>query len=181
MNGTICWCVAVAPLVAEISGDQTYSRGDNATLSCSALGGPEVYFQWQFNRLDLSDETNSTLNITNVDASLGGVYTCVVSNSAGNDSDSSSVFIAPYFVTFPEDVDGVAGSSQSLVCVAEAFPNPMYQWTKLVGSIRAGVNGTTSERLMFGSLVVGDEGSYYCNATSRMLTIQSNITTVTSK
>lgn len=109
------------------------------TLECSALGGPQVSFQWQSNGTDLMTQTNSMLNLSSVDASTGGEYTCGASNTAGNSSAITSVFIAPYLVVFPEPVFNVQGSSPSIACMAEAFPSPSYQWIKVKNTIRSDI------------------------------------------
>ena len=55
----------------------------------------------------------------------------------------------------------------TLTCEAEAFPSPTYLWHRADGMvIRNTVTGQNSAMLMFPSLEFGDEGSYYCSATS---------------
>lgn len=170
----------VAPLVSDISESQTYSRGDNVTLSCASLGGPGNYYQWQFEAVNVTGGDSETLTLNSVEASDGGQYTCVVSNTAGNDSDSVSVYISPYFITEPQDIGEFNGSPVSLTCMAESFPAPEYQWAREDGTdIRDQVVGTNSTTLSFGPVLFGDEGSYYCNATSLGITIQSIASTLT--
>ena len=66
--------------------------------------------------------------LSNVNASSGGEYSCVVSNNAGDDFANTFVFISPYFTTQPENRGRLNGSKLTLLCVAEAFPAPQYQW-----------------------------------------------------
>ena len=68
------------------------------------------------------------LTLANVNASTGGMYTCVVTNAAGNNSDSTFLFISPYFITERVDEETTNGSLVTLQCVAEAFPSPDYLW-----------------------------------------------------
>lgn len=171
----------VAPFITDITDELTYNRGEDVTLTCSALGGQNVYYQWQYNGTNINGESNSTLNLLNISASSGGEYTCVVSNNAGNNSRSTNVFVSPYFTTTPETIFGISGSLQSLVCIAEAFPSPAYQWIKMENSIRGNLSGLDAQALMFDPLLFGDEGSYYCNVTSQMLSIQSNRVIVNGK
>jgi len=171
----------VAPFVAEITGSQTYNRGEDVILNCIVLGGPEILFQWQFNGEDIPEETDPMLALYSVNASHGGEYSCLTSNTAGDNSASTFVFISPYFVTTPQNVFAVAFSSQSLTCVAEAFPSPLYEWNKVENSIRSDLSGVNNETLTFDLLMFGDEGNYSCNVTSRELSIQSITAVVTSE
>ena len=68
---------------------------------CTSVGGPDNTYQWQANDTNTQGETMENLTLTNVDASTGGIYTCVVTNAAGSDFDSTFLCIAPYFTTEP--------------------------------------------------------------------------------
>ena len=156
----------VAPLASVMPDSQIYQRGVDVTLTCSVLGGPLISYQWLFNDRDTDGENSSTLTLTSVYASDGGEYTCVVSNTAGNDSASSKVYIFPYFTIAPEDAEISNGDNATLTCEAEAFPDPSYEWTKIDGIIRESVTGIDSTSLSFEPVLFGDEGSYNCNVTS---------------
>ena len=165
----------VPPLSAAISDNKTYEKGDAVNISCSGQGFPDTFYQWQVNGTDIHEETSTTLTIFNVNVSTGGRYTCVVFNSAGSVSASNFVFISPYFTTQPEDREVYNGSNITLMCEAEAFPTPHYQWRRVNGSaIRNTVVGVNSNILSFNPIMFGDEGNYLCNAASRSVTIQSN-------
>ena len=171
----ICY-LTVAPLVTMLSGNQSYERGDNVILNCVARGGPDNFYQWLVNSTDISGETSTTLMLSNVNASTGGEYSCVVSNGAGNESARTFVFIFPYFTTQPEDRGGSNGSTLTLICEAEAFPSPQFHWARMDGAaIRDGVLGVNFTMLSFSPLMFGDEGSYFCNVTSGSVTIRSNL------
>ena len=160
---------AVAPLTTIIhtSVNQTYDRGDIAVLSCISLGGPDNTYQWQANDTDISGEIMENYSVADVDASAGGVYTCVVTNAAGSDADSTFLFIASYFVVEPINQEVANGSLVTLTCIAEAFPSPNYLWARTdTMPIREELITNTSS-LIFDPVLFGDEGDYYCNATSR--------------
>ena len=156
----------VAPLASVVPGRQIYQRGVDLTLNCSVLGGPHISYQWLFNDIDTDGENSSMLTLTSVNASDGGEYTCVVSNPAGNDSASSTVYIFPYFTIAPEDVESSNGDNVTLTCEAEAFPDPSYEWSKIDEIIREDVTGINSTSLSFEPVLFGDEGRYNCNVTS---------------
>ena len=100
---------------------------------CTSRGGPNNTYQWQANDTDIPGETMEMLMLADVGASTGGMYTCVVTNAAGDDSDNTYIFISPYFITEPVDRLTANGSSITLQCVAEAFPSPSYQWARTDG------------------------------------------------
>ena len=161
--------------------DQTYSRGDNITLQCTSMGGPENVFQWLFDDDALAGENSSTLILFNVDAADGGFYSCMVSNAAGDSRAGTSVFIAPYFITQPVDTVASNGAVVVLMCEAEASPSPQYQWSREDNrAIRSGIDTSTST-LTFDPLMFGDEGDYICTATAGDNSTQSNQVTIASK
>ena len=121
------------------------------------------------------------LTLANVNASTGGVYTCVVTNAAGNDADSTFLFIAPYFIFETANEETSNGSSVTLQCVAEAFPSPDYQWVRTDGiqlreELRSSANTNT---LNFDPVLFGDQGDYYCNVASREEVAHSQDITLT--
>ena len=121
------------------------------------------------------------LTLSDVDASTGGMYTCVVTNAAGNDSDSTFLFIAPYFIFEPVNEETSNGSSVTLQCVAEAFPTPNYQWARTDGVPIRQELLTDINIFVLSPVLFGDEGDYYCNATSRFEVAHSQDVTITSK
>ena len=149
-------------------------------LNCSSMGGPNNTYQWQINNSDLVGESSPILILFNVEASTGGIYTCRVSNVAGDDETSTFVYVSPYFVTQPVDTLSANGSSITLLCEAEAFPNPDYQWWRVDQElIRSEV--LDSSQLVLDPVLFGDEGDYYCNVSSLEHTIQSHVVTVSGK
>ena len=152
------------------------------TLQCSVLGGPVNAYQWLAGGVVIAGETSEDYTFNIMSASDGGEYTCVVTNLAGNDSASTNVFVAPYFTAVPADIETSDGDMGTLTCVAEAFPSPDYIWGRVDGgTIRDQVTGRNTSMLMFNPVMFGDEGDYYCNATSNGVTSQSPSATVTRK
>ncbi len=171
----------VAPL-ASVPPSMTYSQGANVTLTCTAMGGPDNTFQWLQNDMVIQSETTPTLTLTNVVATNGGAYTCMVTNTAGTSNATTSVFISPYFASQPQAMGGANGTMVTLTCEAEAFPAPTYEWSRMDGgTIRTEVTGQNSAMLMFDPLMFGDEGEYLCDAMSMGMTVQSQPVTLTGK
>jgi len=66
-----------------------------------------------------------------------------------------------------------------LACEAEAFPEPQYQWMRVGGMFSENVAGVDSSLLVFNPVIFGDEGDYYCSATSNRVTVTSDNATLT--
>ena len=150
--------VAVTPAV-EIT-----IIGENVTFSCLAQGGPDNEYQWQYNGVDLMNETVNTLTIDDIGAVNGGSYTCVVSNAAGNDSATATLFVAPTIVTQPADILTRNGTVVNFTCEAESFPAPEYQWEKYIETMGMFIRVGSDPVLEFSPAVFGDEGRYRCVA-----------------
>ena len=64
-------------------------NGDVLTLTCMASGGPNNTFCWV---KDGVYTDGNTLNITEVTATDGGLYECIVYNTAGNNSANITIY-----------------------------------------------------------------------------------------
>jgi len=159
--------------------NMVFNRSDNVTLNCSAQGGPDNTYQWQQNGTDLDNETMQALTLTQISATDGGEYTCVVSNAAGSGSATTLLIVSPEVVLDPTDVSARNGTVHTLVCEAEAFPESQYQWMRVGGMFSDNVVGVNSSLLVFNPVIFGDEGDYYCRATSNGVTVTSDNATLT--
>ena len=79
------------------TGNNTYSQGEQLELNCSSEGGPELEYTWTFSGGEIDIANTSMLTIANLATSNGGDYTCSVSNDAGSDSDTITVY-SKFFV-----------------------------------------------------------------------------------
>ena len=75
-------------ITADFNGDisarpAVVEYGDALTLNCTASGGPNNLFRW-FKDGVLLQENDNVLQISTVSAADGGLYECVVNNTAGN-------------------------------------------------------------------------------------------------
>lgn len=155
------------------------SLGDSVTLSCSALGGPNITFQWIKDGIIIGND--SMLELVAIDASRGGDYFCIVSNAAGTERATSAVYVRPYIVT-PLDsrvLTKVNGSALSITCDADGFPTPSVMWFN-----RGNVQVSNTSQLVLDPLSFGDEGLYTCVASNEINQTYSSAvddTTIISK
>ena len=80
----------VAPYNVEINGVRRYLYGSDIELTCTSEGGPQLDYSWIFSNSEI--EINAVLNIPTAAVSDGGDYTCNVTNVAGYDSNTTTVY-----------------------------------------------------------------------------------------
>ena len=73
-------------------GETLYNEGEQLQLNCSSEGGPVLEYTWLFSGDTIPDANNSTLTIDNVNTTHAGDYTCNVTNDAGDQNDTVTVY-----------------------------------------------------------------------------------------
>ena len=73
-------------------GNTLYNQGEQLQLNCLSDGGPVLEYTWLLSDIIIANANTSTVTIDNVSTSHAGDYTCKVTNSAGTDSDSITVY-----------------------------------------------------------------------------------------
>jgi hypothetical protein len=172
LDSDIIFSVLVPPVAMLTSINQTYSQGDTVMLECTSVVGLNHTYQWQVNGTNLANETLPILKLPKITADSGGEYTCVVTNPAGSHNMSTFLFVYPYFLSHPGDVQVSLGSTILLTCDAVGFPNPEYLWTRADGrTIRSDVSDRRVLNII--DVLFGDGGEYYCHASGRGMSLQS--------
>ena len=82
----------VAPYNVIVMGDNLYNQGEQLKLNCSSEGGPVLEYAWLLSGNIIPNANTSTLTIDNVNTTHAGDYTCNVTNDAGIDSDTITVY-----------------------------------------------------------------------------------------
>jgi subtilase family serine protease len=114
---------SVPPTILTQPANQLVLLGGTALFNVVANGSPPLFYQWWFNQTNLlASATNSSLTLSNVDASYAGLYSVVVSNAfgaVGSSPASLSVSnvpdLAPVSVVAP--ASGVSGTPIQVACV----------------------------------------------------------------
>ena len=73
-------------------GETLHSQGEQLQLYCLSEGGPVLEYSWIFLVDTILNANTSTLTIDNVNTTHAGDYTCNVTNDAGTDSDTITVY-----------------------------------------------------------------------------------------
>ena len=128
----------------------------------------------------------SVLTLNSVNATEnGGTYECVTINDAGFAVVRSTLFVSPLIVEHPQDQLAMNSDNITLVCHAESFPFPRYQWQKYNRTAEEfqDVAGANDPEYSIVSVTFSDYGDYRCMATSPMINqiAYSNNATVTGK
>ncbi len=71
------------PVITTQPSSLTNIAGTTATFSVEATGTEPLHYQWQFNTLERTDQTNAILVLTNVQTGNAGSYTVVITNVDG--------------------------------------------------------------------------------------------------
>ena len=73
-------------------GEILYNQGEQLQLNCLSEGGPVLEYTWLFSGNIIPNANTSTLTINDVTTTHAGDYTCNVTNNAGTDSYTITVY-----------------------------------------------------------------------------------------
>jgi hypothetical protein len=107
LSGNVATQAVAAALAPQIKGQpvgQIVEPGQIASLSVVVADASGVTFQWKFNGADIPGATGDSLLLTNVSTTDEGLYSVVVTNSAG------SVTSAPAELLLDSERDGLPDS-----------------------------------------------------------------------
>jgi hypothetical protein len=145
-NWLVTTYAATAPFIVAQPQDVVASNGQPATLTVFAGGSANLIYQWYFNtNTAIPNATNSTLTFASVQATNAGVYSVLITNTAGfvlstnvsltlsSSTPTAPQLSAPAFSngTFSLSVNGDAGhdyivqTSSNLIDWTSIFTNPM--------------------------------------------------------
>ncbi len=72
-----------APMVTTQPTNQSVNVGSSATFLADGTGSNPLTFQWQLNGVNIAGATSKTLSINPANVASDGIYTCVLTNTAG--------------------------------------------------------------------------------------------------
>uniref|UniRef100_A0A4W3JWV4 Hemicentin 1 n=1 Tax=Callorhinchus milii TaxID=7868 RepID=A0A4W3JWV4_CALMI len=171
-------------LGSEMPSEVSVAVGENVKLICAAQGTPKPQVQWlkdgkPFNtsdegRLRLTSD-GSTLSITSAVTADIGKYTCMATNSAGEEDRifNLNIYVPP---TIHESAEGnrelttILDSSINIECKAIGSPPPQLNWLRnglplpISSQIRLLSAGQV---LRIVRVQVSDAGTYTCVASNR--------------
>jgi Immunoglobulin domain/Immunoglobulin I-set domain len=170
-----------APAIASNPTDLTVKAGDPASFTVTATGTPSPTFRWQRSGSDIPGASNATYTIAATSRSDNGSrFRAVATNSAGSATSSEALLTVQWLqiATQPQSLSAVQGQQATFHVVADANPQPTYQWQKNGSDLPR----SNSDTLNLPSVSGTDAGSYtvrLANA-ARSLTSAAAILTVTA-
>uniref|UniRef100_A0A3B3BIE7 Hemicentin 1 n=1 Tax=Oryzias melastigma TaxID=30732 RepID=A0A3B3BIE7_ORYME len=163
----------VQPPVIRSETQEYVAPVDSAVmLHCHADGTPPPSITWHKEGQLLSDSvrqrllSSGSLQITLIQPTDSGRYTCTAANAAGTASLDMSLTVQPPSIRGGEqEVVVVENSHAQLTCVTEGIPQPSLSWEK-DGNLLSERGGEytilPSGELIIDSAQPGDAGSYTC-------------------
>jgi hypothetical protein len=163
MGGSVTSAVAAlavltAPTILSAPHSQTVIAGGSAVLEVIAESTSPIAFQWRQNNDVLTDETNATLVLTDVQPDDTGTYSVTVSNLAGSATSAATLTVLspPEIIAAPQPQRVIDGSNVTFVVSAVGSPPLTYQWRFKSISISGGTNAT----LLLPNVRAADAGNY---------------------
>ena len=177
---TIAGATNSAPTISTQPASQSVNAGTTVTLSVSATGTPTPAYQWRMNGANLSGATSATLTLNNVQASDGGDYSVVVSNSAGSVTSNVATLTVlttvtgPVIATQPQSQHLALGGATTLT-VAASGSGLSYQWKKNGEAI----SGATGANFTLSSASADTMGFYSVSVSNSSGSTDSAVATIT--
>jgi len=143
----------------------TLPAGSDATFTVIAKGLPHPHYQWQFNGTNLDGAIQSTLIVTNVQATNAGNYSVILSNGVSTVTSSNAVLaittspVAPTFTAVPPtNADAFIGQVVQFTALANGSPTPTITWKT------NGVTVATGSQLNISGVQLSDAATYVVTA-----------------
>ena len=158
--------------------DQTVVQSNNATFIASVSGLPLPTLQWRVNGVDIPNQTNSSLTVSNVQYSQNGdVYSVVASNVAGMATNSANLFVLvpPAISAQPTNLVVTNTQSATFTVTASGVPPPGYQWffnSNLV-------SGVTTSNYFIANASPANMGTYFVIVSNSVGSVTSSVATLT--
>jgi len=130
--------------------------GNDASFTAYATGTQPLRYQWLFNGSSIVGATDSTLTITNVQLASGGIYSVVVSNSAGSTNVSGvTLTIKPPPPCVPPPA-GLVGWWRGEGDASDSFGGNNGALTNAVGFVRGEVGQAFNFTSVLSGVNLGD-------------------------
>jgi hypothetical protein len=147
--------------------NQTIFVGNSATFSVAVQGGAGPYsYQWQLNGVNLTNATQSSLTVSNVQSASAGDYSVIVSNPATFTVSSNAVLTValgrPVITANLQSRVETVGDHLAFALQALGTLPINYQWY----FNSALIPGATNSALVLTNIQTASAGSYFVTATN---------------
>ena len=180
------WCAGPPKIITQPVLNITPLENTTIELSCEVEVEQFATYQWRKDCVQLPNQRNSTLVLSNIRLSDSGNYTCVVTNQASSTTSINSsveVHQLPAFFLEPDNVDVYLGDTNGAIFKSNAtgFPVPGFRWYFRPNGKKGftQIPNENENELVIPAPLLKDEGSYYCEAFNEQGFIQSRIVNLT--
>ena len=164
------------PSIATQPTNQTVTVGGTATFSVTASGTPPLSYQWNFNGTNIGGATNTTLTLTNVQASQAGNYAVLVTNLFGSILSSNAVLTVTldHFAWSPIPSPRFVNTPFAVTIQAQDLTNGLF--TNFTGTAILGTtNGVAVTPPVSGNFIQGVwTGAVVISQTASNLVLRAN-------
>ena len=161
-----------APVSSQPPVDQQANLGESTSFNVLAVGDAPLAYQWRFQGVTLTGETNAQLTVTNVQVGSAGTYSVVVSNALGSFTNAAELAIIgfPAIVTQPVAQVQLLGSTVTFSVVAQGVFPLVYQWF----TNNTPVAGATTDTLVLTNVQPGQAAVYSVVVTNPVGSVTSS-------
>jgi hypothetical protein len=173
-----------APVVTNQPQSQVVNSGTPVTFVVGANGADPKFYQWSFNGVLLTDQTNPVLSIDSAAYSDQGVYAVTITNQYGSVVSSNAdltVLTSPSFAEQPaSQAIGMSASTNFSGLAIGSLPIS-YQWYFNGNPLAEGGHdwGVASNNLTIISTLPEDAGEYFLVASNDYGSVTSSIVYLT--
>ena len=153
------------PEITRHPQSQCNNPGTPVNFLVIASGKPPLLFQWQKNGVDIEGETSKSLTIEYSSEDDEGIFTCSVSNEAGNViSNGAELYVNDVAEIIEQPVShSIVHGKPVTFSLATAGSGPLtYQWKKN----HIIIHGATKDSHTIASVQKEDEGIYTCEVSN---------------
>ena len=170
--------VLVPPSITGQPTNLSVLSGSNATFTVTASGSASLAYQWQFAGTNLSGETTTALQFTNVQPVQAGDYSVIVTNAAGAVTSAVAtltVLVPPSITDQPTNLSVISGSDATFTVTASGSASLTYQW-QFAGT---NLSGETTTTLQLTNVQPAQAGDYNVIVTNSAGAVTSTVATLT--
>ena len=173
------------PLITSQPQSRVVVRGGSVTFQVQATGAAPLAYQWCMNGTNISGATSTSYALSNIQATNAGIYTVVVTNTAGLATSSNALLAVNDIVITnqPQSLTLAAGYDANFSVGAVGTAPLSYQWQKggldIPGATGASYSITNVQTTNMGAYDVVISGAGSLTSSVATLTVMCPYTFVT--
>ena len=122
----------------------------NVMFSVNVYGTPPLAYQWQLNGINVPNQTNAALSLTDVQLTNAGTYSVVITNSIGATATNTTLWVGQFELNtsptntflspngFQLQLDGILTTNPVVIWASTNLVNwlPLFTNSATTGSVR---------------------------------------------